>query len=138
MLIKCLDKDEIRQAAFGLNGDSASDSDRFGGVLYHACWDFIGDDVCRVVKQFFVQNWVLPKMNSNVVSLIPKVPRPESIKDFRPIAIANFRFKIISQFLLRLSTIISRIISPNQNGFIKGRLIKDYICITSKAITFFV
>jgi len=38
-------------------------------------------------------------MNANVVSLIPKIHGATSIKDFGPIAIANFRFKIISKFL---------------------------------------
>ena len=29
----------------------------------------------------------------NVTSLIPKFPRAESMKDFRPIVVANFLFK---------------------------------------------
>jgi len=29
-------------------------------------------------------------MNSNVVSLIPKIQGAESIKDYRPIVVANF------------------------------------------------
>lgn len=59
----------------------------------------------------------------------------ENIKDFRPIDVANFRFKIISKILAdRLAHITSKIVSPNQNGFIKGRQIKDCLCVTSKAI----
>jgi len=38
-------------------------------------------------------------MNSNVVSLIPKIQGADSIKDYRPIVVANFKFKIISKIL---------------------------------------
>jgi len=56
-------------------------------------------------------------MNSNVVSLIPK--GADSIKDYRPIAVANFKFKIISKILAdRLALVATRIISPNQYGFV--------------------
>jgi len=49
--------------------------------------------------------------------------------------VANFRFKIISKILAnRLASIAARIVSSNQNGFIKGRHMKDCIGITSEAI----
>lgn len=58
-------------------------------------------------------------MNCNVGSLIPKVHGPEYIKDFRPIALAKFRFKIISKILLdRLASVVVQIISHNQYGFV--------------------
>jgi len=58
-------------------------------------------------------------MNSNVVSLIPKIKGIESIKDSRPIVVANFKFKIISKILAnRLALVAARIISPNQYGFV--------------------
>jgi len=60
-----------------------------------------------------MQNWILPWMNNNVVSLISKVHGADSIKDFRPIVVANFRFKIISKILADWLVIASGIISPN-------------------------
>jgi len=58
-------------------------------------------------------------MKANVVSLIPKIHATTSVKNFRPIVIANFRFSNI--LAARLVSIVARIVSPNQNGFIKGR-----------------
>jgi len=58
-------------------------------------------------------------MKSNVVSLIPKTQADESIKDFRPIVVANFKFKIISKILVdRLAIVATRIIYPNQYQFV--------------------
>ncbi|XP_019438986.1 PREDICTED: uncharacterized protein LOC109344689 [Lupinus angustifolius] len=74
-------------------------------------------------------------MNSNSVFLIPKFPRAYRIKDFRPIALANFQFKVITKVLDdRLASIAPNTISTQQRGFVKGRHIQDCICIASKAI----
>jgi len=54
-----------------------------------------------------------------VVSLIPKIQGVESIKDYRAIVIANFKFKIISKILAdRLTIVAAKIISPNQYEFV--------------------
>lgn len=54
---------------------------------------------------------------------------------FRPIALANFKFKIIIKVLAdRLATVARKIISPNQHGFVQGRKISDCICTASEAI----
>jgi len=74
-------------------------------------------------------------MNNNVVSLIPKIQGANSIKDYRAIIVANFKIKIISKILAdRLALMATRIISPNQYGFVQGRQIQDCIGIASKAI----
>ena len=75
-------------------------------------------------NNFFKQIWVLRRMNNNVVSLIPKIQGVDFIKDYRPIVVANFKFKIISKILAdRLVLLATRIISPNQYGFVQGRQI---------------
>ena len=54
-------------------------------------------------------------MNSNVVSLIPKILEMDSI------VVSNFRFKIIYKILTeRLALITSRIIFSNQFGSFEG------------------
>jgi hypothetical protein len=77
----------------------------------------------------------MPNFNSNTGVLIPKVQDADTISQFRPIAMANFKFKIISKILAdRLATVLPNIISCEQRGFIKGRQIKDCICLTSEAV----
>lgn len=67
--------------------------------------------------------------------LIPKTNHADGVTDYRPVAIANFKFKIISKILAdRLSHFMPAIISTQQRGFIKGRNIKDCICLTSEAV----
>lgn len=74
-------------------------------------------------------------MNSNVVALIPKFPGADKLDNYRPIALANFKFKIICKVLAdRLAAIAPKVVSGNQRGFIKGRHIQDCVCITSEII----
>ena len=74
----------------------------------------------KLFNSFFKQNWILPRMNSNVVSLIPNIQGVNSIKDVRPITNANFKFKIISKILAdRYAVVASRIISVRFDGYNK-------------------
>jgi hypothetical protein len=72
-----------------------------------------------------------------IVVLIPKSPNAYSVRQFRSIALANFKNKIISKILAdRLVQIMPSIISIDQIRFIKGSLIKDCICLTCEGINF--
>lgn len=95
----------------------------------------IKHDVVGAVVQFFQKGWLLPGFNSNLIILIPKVPNADKVEMFKPIALANFKFKTITKILVdRLSKIAPKIFSPNQRGFIIGREIGDCICLASEDI----
>jgi len=135
MLTLLPSEDEIFQAIFSLNKDSAPGPDGFGALFFQTYWSIIKLDVTKAVLQFFSTGWILPNFNSNNIVLIPKTNNAGTINDYRPIAIANFKFKIISKILAdRLAKIMPAITSVQQRGFIKGRSIKDCICLTSEAI----
>ncbi|WJX52536.1 hypothetical protein P8452_38639 [Trifolium repens] len=115
--------------------DRVNSPDGFGAVFFQTYWDIIQLDVINAVIQFFTSGWILPNFNSNTLVLIPKNENADSVNDYRPIAIANFKFKLISKIIAdRLASIMPAITSIQQRGFIKGRNIKDCICLTSEAI----
>lgn len=118
-----------------MNSDSAPGPDGFGAFFLQRFWNIVSQDVVDVVWQFFTHGWILQNFNSNLVVLIPKVPAADKIELFRPIALANFKFKIITKVLAdRLAKIAPSIISPHQRGFIQGRQIGDCVCLASEAI----
>jgi hypothetical protein len=51
------------------------------------------------VLDFFHTGWILPNYNANNVILIPKTSNEDSIEQYRPIAMVNFKFKVISKIL---------------------------------------
>jgi hypothetical protein len=86
------------------------------------------------VLQFFTSSWIFPGCNSNIIALLPKFPEASSIDQYRPIAMANFKFKIISKIIVDiLASIMPNLISVEQKGFMHGRDIKDCLCIASEA-----
>lgn len=125
---------EIKAAVFALNKDSAPGPDGFGAFFFQTYWDIIKEDVVKAVLEFFTTSWILPGFNSNIIALLPKIPNASSIDQYRPIAMANFKFKIISKVIaVRLAPIMPTIISDQQMGFIHQRSIKDCLCIASEA-----
>lgn len=90
--------EEVRLDVFSMNPAGAPGSDGFGGVFYQHFWDIIKHDVHSSVLQFFRESWILPNLNSNLLVLIPKFLGADRIVDFRPIALANFKFKLITKF----------------------------------------
>ncbi|XP_058760550.1 uncharacterized protein LOC131633894 [Vicia villosa] len=128
-------EDEIKHSVFSLKADSAPGPDGFGGSFYHHYWDIIKGDVTNAVSQFFLQGWIPKGYNANSIVLIPKSKDAETLSDYRPIALANFKFKIITKILAdRLASLLPSLISFEQKGFIKGRNIRDGIFLTSEAI----
>ncbi|PNX55219.1 hypothetical protein L195_g048846, partial [Trifolium pratense] len=135
MLTKIPTMEEVKTAVFSMNGSGAPGPDGFGGSFYQSFWNIIATDVYNSVVQFFHSNWIMPGLNSNLVCLVPKFKEADRIEDYRPIALANFQFKIITKVLSdRLSRIAPKIISPQQRGFIQGRHITDCIFSASEAI----
>ncbi|KAL5581581.1 hypothetical protein UlMin_014023 [Ulmus minor] len=65
-------------------------------------------------------------INSTNIVLVPKSKNPSSINHFRPIAVCNVIYKVISKLLAdRLKPLLSRLICPTQGAFVPGRSIHD-------------
>lgn len=125
----------MKNAVFSMNDSGAPGLDGFGGFFFKKYWEVIANDVFNAVLHFFKDGWLLPNLNSNIVTLIPKVHGADRIDQYRPIVLANFQFKIISKVLVdRLALVAPKIISENQRSFVKGRQISYCICTASECI----
>ena len=135
MLTLTPSKEEIHNAVFALNKDGAPGPDGFGAVFFQTYWHIVKGDVENAVLDFFINSWMMPDFNANTLILIPKTQNADTVSQYRPIALANFKYKIISKIMAdRVATIMPTIISPEQKGFIQGRQIKDCIFLASEAI----
>jgi hypothetical protein len=69
------------------------------------------------------------------VVLIPKKPNAEKINDLRPISLIHSFAKLISKMLAnRLAPELGRLISYNQNAFIKQRCLHDNFVFVQQVI----
>ena len=63
----------------------------------------------------------LQEVNKTLITLIPKIPNPNSFKHFRLISLCNVVYKIIAKILVaRLRSLLHKLISPCQSAFIPG------------------
>ncbi|PWA72453.1 RNA-directed DNA polymerase, eukaryota, Reverse transcriptase zinc-binding domain protein [Artemisia annua] len=126
---------EIKAAMFDIDENKAPGPDGYTSKFFKKAWHIVGSDVCLAVKEFFQTGKLLGEMNATLISLVPKVPHPNKVADFRPIACCNVVYKCISKILTnRFKEILKTLVNLNQSAFIEGRLIQDNILITQELL----
>ncbi|CAA7020450.1 unnamed protein product [Microthlaspi erraticum] len=135
MLIADPSPDEIKEALFSISPDKAPGPDGFSACFFQSNWLVMGIKIIQEVQQIFASG-ILPKsLNEMHVRLIPKVPSPRTVAEYRPIALCNVYYKVISKILTkRLQPILPTIISENQTAFVPGRAISDNVLITHETL----
>ncbi|XP_059635048.1 uncharacterized protein LOC132277252 [Cornus florida] len=81
---------------------------------------------------------MLSEINYSYIALVPKVPNPSTVSDFRPISCCNLIYKCIHKLIAnKLSLALPSIINPAQTAFIKGRQITDNIILAYELLNGF-
>lgn len=76
-----------------------------------------------------------PAISSTLIALIPKKDVSVSLQDYRPIALCNTMFKIVTKIIAeRLKPILNRYIDKEQHAFLKGRNIWDAVAMTQECL----
>lgn len=129
--------EEIKDATFAIHPDKAPGPDGFSACFFQANWDTVGPAVVDEIREFFITGNLAQSINTTMVRLIPKTSTAKRVEEYRPIALCNVYYKIISKLLsLRLKPILATIISENQYAFIPGRAIADNVLITHEVLHF--
>jgi hypothetical protein len=98
-------------------------------------FDLIGEDVLAMVEESRILGAIPGGLNVTFLTLIPKANNPSSFDDFHPISLCNLCYKIISKITAnRLKPFLSRALSLEQMGFLKGRCIQDVIGMAHESL----
>ncbi|XP_026419629.1 uncharacterized protein LOC113315582 [Papaver somniferum] len=135
MLDAIPDAEEIKSTIFSMDPDSSPRPDGFSGCFYRDCWSIIHHDVIQAV-QFCWRRQFIPKgLNSNFLVLLPKTGGAKTPNQFRPIGLSNVSFKIFTKIInTRLSSLLPKLISPQQVAYIKGRSIQEQIMLALEMV----
>lgn len=123
-------KEEIYTALQSIGDDKAPGIDGFNAFFFKKTWPIIQNDLISAITNFFSTSKMYKPVNCAIVSLVPKVSKPLTVKEFRPIA-CSVLYKIISKILAgRLQAVIKSIVCEAQAGFIPGRKISDNVILS--------
>lgn len=124
---------EIDEAMASIDAAKAPGVDGFNAVFFKAAWPEVKHDIYAAVFEFFKTGHMATQWNCTSITLIPKVPNPQSVKDFRPISCCTVLYKIVSKILTRrLGQVIGEVVNEAQAGFIPGKHIGDNILLATE------
>lgn len=122
--------EEVRRAVFDMHPLKGPGIDGFTGFFYHKLWHMIGDELTKAALLILNEKKDPADWNTTLITLIPKIKEPKSLKNFRPISICNTCYKIIYRAITnRFRPILDKVIDQFQSAFIPGRLIIDNVIV---------
>nr|GEZ90904.1 hypothetical protein [Tanacetum cinerariifolium] len=135
LMIRDVTDEEIKEAMFDIGKNKALGPDGFTLTFFKSSWDIAGKDVCLAIHDLFNFGKLLGEVNATMVSLILKIPQPNKVSDFRPIACCNVLYKCISKILFnKIKGAFDKIVNLNQGAFIPGRIIQDNLMLSQELL----
>ena len=104
-------------------------------IFYQHYWNKIGGDVAKAVLTWLNSGIIYPSFNHTYITLIPKVKCPKQVTEFRPIALCNIMYKLVSKVLAnRLKKLLPDVISESQSAFQSDKAISDNILVAFESL----
>nr|GEZ24173.1 RNA-directed DNA polymerase, eukaryota, reverse transcriptase zinc-binding domain protein [Tanacetum cinerariifolium] len=98
-MIREVSNKEIKDAMFDIRDNRALGPNGYSSLFFKKAWSTVGNDVCCAIKEFFDSGQMLGELNTNLITLVPKIQTPIKVSDFRPIACCNLLYKCINKMV---------------------------------------
>ena len=126
---------ELEKIVFNMKKGKAPGPDGFPIEFFQEFWEIIKYDLLDVVQESYRNKQMLKSLNSTFLALIPKKEGADRLDHFRPIALCNVVYKIITKLIAeRLKPFLGSLISAEQGGFVDGRQILDGVVIATEVV----
>ena len=121
---------EIDLAMWSIADDKAPGLDGLNAVFFKQSWNIIKGDIYSAIQEFFRTGIMSKLFNVTSVTLVPKVPNPTRVQEYRPIACCNI-LRLFLRFSLEECKALL-IVQDCQAGFIPGRPISENILLATE------
>lgn len=88
-LLEAVSDKEVKEAVFHMHPDKAPGPDGMTPAFFQRNWNVVGNEVIKMVRNFFVTGVLLEDINNTNIVLIPKKRNPTRLTELRPIALCN-------------------------------------------------
>ena len=115
---------DLENAVTNLKMNKSPGLDGLTAEFYKHFWDILKIPFHNMISESFEKGFLPDSARRAVVCLLFKKNEKDLLKNYRPISLTNFDYKIIAFVLTqKLQTVIDRLISHDQSAYIKKRYI---------------
>ena len=129
--------DEMFDAMMMLKRGKTPGCDGLPIEFYHSLWDVLSEPLFNLLTMCIDTGELNMSARRGVISLIPKkAPDLMLIKNWRPITLLNYDYKILAKMIANRLEETVHLIGDQQTGFLKGRSIHNNIRKTIEVVTY--
>lgn len=118
---------EAGHALKNMKNNKSPGTSGFSADFYKTFWRQLGNFVVRAINSGFIEGELSVTQQQGLIVCIPKENKSRKLlKNWRPITLLNTVYKIASGSIAnRMKQVLTKLISPDQTGFIEGRFIGE-------------
>ena len=120
---------EVSTALKNMKNNKSPGTDGFSVEFYKFFWADLGLFVVKALNEGFTKKLMSATQREGLIILLPKGDKSRKlIKNWRPITLINVVYKLASAAIAnRMKIILTKLIHPDQCGFMAGRFTGDNI-----------
>ena len=100
-LVHRFDEKEVKDAVWDCGSHKSPGLDGLNFKFIKGFWEVIKPEVLRFLDEFYVNDRLPKGTNASFIALIPKVPEPQNLNQYRPISLIGCIYKIVAKVLAR-------------------------------------
>lgn len=133
--LKPITEEELLETIKNFKKEKSPGPDGWPIEFFSHFYELFKNDMLRMVEASRISGNVNSALSATFLVLIPKKDKSSSFLDYRPIALCNSLYKIISKIIAdRMKVVLNSFISKEHHAFLKDRLILDAIAMTQECL----
>jgi len=121
-------EEEVSEVLKDIHNGKAPGSDGFNVEFFKAYWNIVKYDILNVAEDSRKYKTILKALNTSFISMIPKQDTTQIVDKYRPIALCNVVYKIISKVVAnRLKPLLRSLVSGEKSDYMEGRQVLNNI-----------